>query len=68
MKVLRQNKNGWDQEVSGIFVKVLMDLVSGTSGSAKFYTNAKLYKEISFLSKVLQKSEVLKAKNISFFH
>ncbi len=46
MKVLRQNKNVWDQEVSGIFVKVLMDLVSGTSGSAKFY--AKLYKEISF--------------------
>jgi hypothetical protein len=48
MKVLRHNKNGWDQEVSGIFVKVLIDLVSGTSGSAKFYTNAKLYKEISF--------------------
>ena len=34
--LLRQNGNSWAQEVPGMFVKVLMDLVSGKSMSAKF--------------------------------
>ncbi len=38
----RQNGNSWAQEVLGMFVKVLTDLVSGKSMSAKLYYTSRL--------------------------
>jgi hypothetical protein len=36
------NGNSWAQEVPGMFVKVLTDLVSGKSMSAKLYYTSRL--------------------------
>ncbi len=39
---MRQNGNGCAQEVLGTFVKVLWNVVSRKSASAKFHANTKL--------------------------